>query len=113
MDLVKETLQHLHLGPETTFERLTMYPLLNGGGHAPDYLMLRQAIGNGTLRITEVSEGGSVPSLSVANEGAQPVLIIDGEELVGAKQQPAGDFFGTTARPSPVGSRVERGPVRH
>ena len=86
MDLVKETLQHLRFGPETTFENLTMYPLLNGGGHAPDYLMLRQAIGNGTLRITEVSEGGSVPQLSVANEGAQPVLIIDGEELVGAKQ---------------------------
>lgn len=86
MDLIKDTLQHLRFGPETTFEKLTMYPLLNGGGHSPDYLTLRQAIGNGTLRITEVSEGGSVPQLSVANEGAQPVLIIDGEELVGAKQ---------------------------
>lgn len=86
MDLIRETLQHLRFGPETTFEQLTMYPLLNGGGHSPDYLMLRQAIGNGTFRITEVSEGGSVPQLSAANEGAQPVLIIDGEELVGAKQ---------------------------
>lgn len=86
MDLIKETLQHLRLGPETTFKRLTMYPLLNGGGHAADYLTLRQAIGQGTLRITEVSEGGSVPQLSVANQGARPVLIIDGEELVGAKQ---------------------------
>jgi hypothetical protein len=86
MDLIKETLQHLHLGPATTFERLTMYPLLNGGGRSPDYLMLRQALAQGTVRITEVSEGGSVPQLAVANEGEQRVLIVDGEELVGAKQ---------------------------
>jgi hypothetical protein len=36
--------------------------------------------------VTEVSEGGSVPQLLVANAGVRPVFLLDGEELVGAKQ---------------------------
>ncbi len=36
--------------------------------------------------ITEVNEGGSVPELKVANRSDQKVLLLDGEELVGAKQ---------------------------
>lgn len=40
----------------------------------------------GTLTITEVSDAGSVPYLQAVNKGPWPVLIFDGEELVGAKQ---------------------------
>jgi hypothetical protein len=43
-------------------------------------------MGDKTLTVTEVSEGGCVPQLFVVNDGTQPVLIIDGEELIGAKQ---------------------------
>ncbi len=38
------------------------------------------------LEITEVSEGGSVPDLMVENKGAVDVIVIEGEELRGAKQ---------------------------
>ena len=41
---------------------------------------------DGTLRVTEVSAEGSVPELRVRNFGEVPVLILDGEELIGAKQ---------------------------
>jgi hypothetical protein len=37
-------------------------------------------------RVTEVSEAGSVPFLKVANEADRPLLLLDGEELIGAKQ---------------------------
>ena len=37
-------------------------------------------------RVTEVSEAGSVPFLKVANQADQPLLLLDGEELIGAKQ---------------------------
>jgi hypothetical protein len=63
-----------------------MFPLLNGGGHTRSYQTLREALAAGTLRVTEVSEGGSVPRLSAVNDGDKAVLILDGEELVGAKQ---------------------------
>jgi len=36
--------------------------------------------------VVEVSEGGSVPQLKVVNKAARMILILDGEELVGAKQ---------------------------
>ena len=39
-----------------------------------------------SVRITEVREGGSVPDLRVANLGDVPLLLLDGEQLVGAKQ---------------------------
>jgi hypothetical protein len=36
--------------------------------------------------ITEVSEGGSVPELKFVNSGAKRVFLLDGEQLIGAKQ---------------------------
>lgn len=36
--------------------------------------------------ITEVSEQGVVPQLRFVNRGRVPVLLVDGEELLGAKQ---------------------------
>ena len=41
------------------------------------------------IAVTEVSEDGSVPQLRVVNFSETPVLIVDGEELVGAKQNRA------------------------
>ena len=38
------------------------------------------------LTVTEVTEGGTVPELKVINRGEKPVLLLDGEELSGAKQ---------------------------
>ena len=53
----------------------------------PDwYDVLDDAITGGFVEITEVSDQGSVPELRVVNHGQKPTLIVDGEELVGAKQ---------------------------
>jgi hypothetical protein len=38
------------------------------------------------VRVTEVSEGGSVPELKVTNSLDVMLLLIDGQELIGAKQ---------------------------
>jgi len=61
-------------------------PLLSENGAGPDYLTLKEAMEAQLIAITEVTEGGSVPELKVKNTGARPVLILDGEELSGAKQ---------------------------
>ena len=49
------------------------------------YLTLDEALAGG-LRIREVDESGSVPELAVENPLSSHVLLYDGEELVGAKQ---------------------------
>lgn len=49
------------------------------------YVTLGQALVDG-LRVTETSRSGSVPELLVDNPLADDVLLYDGEELVGSKQ---------------------------
>jgi len=73
-------------GEPLTSAGLTMVPLLDGRTGGLGYLTLDEAIGTGSLKVTEVSESGSVPELLVLNDLGKPVLIVDGEELVGAKQ---------------------------
>src|SRR5262249_55427548 len=41
---------------------------------------------SGAVDISEVSENGSVQNIKVTNRSRSKVLILDGEELVGAKQ---------------------------
>lgn len=56
---------------------------------ALDYLTLEQALkvgGGKKLRIEEVSSAGSVNDLKVVNELDSPVLLVEGEILLGAKQ---------------------------
>jgi hypothetical protein len=82
------------LGPEVIVQNLTMIPLLKQQSRgtvstpdtSPDYFVLDDGLSSGLVEITEVSDQGSVPNLKVVNRAAQPVLIVDGEELLGAKQ---------------------------
>jgi hypothetical protein len=78
--------KHVSLGQAVGFENLTVFPLLGDGPARPSYLTLDEALAGGAVEIGEVSEGGSVPHVQVRNRAAQPVLLVDGEELVGAKQ---------------------------
>jgi hypothetical protein len=50
----------------------------------PGWLTLAEA--GGWVTIGEVSDAGSVPTLVVKNNADRPVLLLDGEELLGAKQ---------------------------
>jgi hypothetical protein len=85
MKLIKDTISGTKLGDPMTFRNMTVFPLL-GQGITPDYLTLDEALAKKRAKITEVSEGGSVPELRFANESDMPVFLMDGEELIGAKQ---------------------------
>ena len=63
-----------------------MYPLRSQLEGTVDYMLLRDALVAGLVTIREVSERGSVSDLLVDNRAERPVLIVDGEEFVGAKQ---------------------------
>ena len=79
-------LEQVKAGPPVSFGGLTAFPLDAPESDEPDYVILDDAIAAGTLTISEISEAGAVPTIRVENAGAKPVLILDGEELVGAKQ---------------------------
>ena len=65
---------------------LTLFPVVDPGGRSLPHRLLSEALEEGTLRIEEVSEEGSVPELMACNEGHRDVLVLDGEQLRGAKQ---------------------------
>ena len=79
--------QALRLGRRQVHGPLAVFPLdLSADGEGPGYITLHQAIAEGSAVVTEVSEGGSVPDLRIVNKGQRRVLVLDGEELRGAKQ---------------------------
>ncbi len=81
------TLEDVNLGAKTSFERLSIVPLTLGNPKLPmDCIGLDEALSRGDFEVTEVSEAGQVPELRVSNHGETSVLLLDGEELVGAKQ---------------------------
>lgn len=86
MPSISVPLSDVTLGAPQAYENLTLYPLLWEVKTEPDYLLLDEALARGTMRVTEISEAGHVPELRVENESDRPVLLLDGEELVGAKQ---------------------------
>jgi hypothetical protein len=84
----------------------------DAGVEAARYVPLGVALRSGSARITEISEGGNVPTLAFENRAESPVLIIDGEELLGARQNRIANLTvlapGKRTIPLPV-SCVERG----
>jgi hypothetical protein len=80
------SLAGLTLGQSQTHVNLTLFPLIGGGDSAPDYLLLDDALDRRLVRVTEVSTGGSVPELALENDSEESVLLVDGDELLGAKQ---------------------------
>lgn len=84
--MIARTLNDTTVGQPRTFAGLTVYPLTGGSRGAPGYTTLDDALRAGTARVTEVGESGRVPELAFVNDGDSPVLIVDGEELAGAKQ---------------------------
>lgn len=76
----------LRLGDAEKYENLTIFPLYSEISRENGYKTLDEAVTTEKFKVTEVSEGGSVPELKVLNELDSDVLIVDGEELAGAKQ---------------------------
>lgn len=86
MQMLAERLAALSRSKPTSHLNLTVVPLVSSDILEPDYLLLDEALTQGFVRITEVSESGSVPELRLENNSPHTVLLLDGEELVGAKQ---------------------------
>src|SRR4051812_30575849 len=77
-----ETIQ---LGEPVEHRGIVIAPIFPRSQPGAEYLTLEEAIPLG-FRVEEVDEAGSVPELVVHNPLEADVLLYDGEELLGAKQ---------------------------
>ena len=76
----------VRVGQPVRYQALSVFPLFDGSMTPVEYTLSDEGIGSGAVTVEEVSEAGSVPDLLVDNKGDVPVLFLEGEELVGAKQ---------------------------
>jgi len=88
MQTLQEEFSRIEIGRSSQFRNLTLFPLTRRSNSIRelDYLLLENGIAQGKVMVTELHAGGSVPELRLENNADLPVLLIDGEELVGAKQ---------------------------
>lgn len=90
----------IHSGRPTTYRSLTVFPLFAAETDGLPYLLLADALAAGLVRITEVGSG-TVPELLARNDADRDVLVLDGEQLVGARQNR------TTSRSILLGAKSE------
>ena len=83
---LKECLSEISLGEPIQIGESAIFPLLGGSENESPFILSGPAIEAGTVEVTEINEGGSVPELLVTNHGNKPVLFPEGEILIGAKQ---------------------------
>lgn len=86
MNQITTAIAGLEIGEPTFCGGLTVFPLLSRETSDLDYMLLGEGLREDRITVREVSMGGSVPDLEVENRAERPALIVDGEELVGAKQ---------------------------
>ncbi len=85
-EIIKSRLKNFKCGEFLSYSNLGLIPLFSDESDSGEYILLKEALSLGTFDVTEVSQSGQVPRLKVHNRGTRPVLILAGEELVGAKQ---------------------------
>jgi hypothetical protein len=80
------SLPEIRVGDPVCHDALAVFPLFTEPHNGIPYVLSDEAIAAGTVTVTEVSEGGSVPNLLVDNQADILVLFLEGEEWRGAKQ---------------------------
>ena len=84
--IIKNYLEQIKVGRKQSYKNLSLYPLLSAYSLDLEYLLLDEALTQGLMEVVELDSDGSVPELKVVNKSPEMILILDGEELVGAKQ---------------------------
>ena len=76
----------LKFGEIKEFTNITVIPIFKEISGGPGYITMQEAMSRNFLKIGEIGKSGSVPELVAENIGDVSVLLLDGEELIGAKQ---------------------------
>lgn len=83
---IEQSFASLKIGTPKVHLNLALFPLFDDGDRATEYLLLDDALERKLARVTEVSADGRVPELAFENESSEKILLVDGDELIGAKQ---------------------------
>jgi hypothetical protein len=79
-------LPKVRVGDPIRYQALSLFPLFSDVPSHVDYRLSPAALADHSVTVEEVSAAGSVPTLLVENKSDARVLFLEGEELIGAKQ---------------------------
>ena len=85
-NLIKQYIDGITVGEAQSYNNLAAFPLVSDCALDLEYLTLDEALDKDAIDVVELDQDGSVPELKVVNKSEVMILILDGEELVGAKQ---------------------------
>lgn len=76
----------IEVGEPLAWKNIQVFPLSRSNGHDPAYALVDDLLDLDQVEVTEIGEGGTVPTIKVLNKSDFDALILDGLELRGAKQ---------------------------
>ena len=82
-------LRQVEIGTPQTYKSITVFPLFQRATSSATVRTLDEALGDNMIEVTEVDQAGQVAALQVTSKSQDPILLLDGEELAGAKQNRA------------------------
>lgn len=85
-NILAQALHSMEVGEPVSHGLLHIFPLRGGTPEEEDISLLEDGLWAGTLRVEELHQAGRAPELRVVNEGDSRVLILEGDELVGAER---------------------------
>jgi hypothetical protein len=85
-NMIKTYLNDLKVGRKQSYKNMALFLLLSDYSADLDYFLLDEALDKDFIQVAETDLDGSVPELKVVNKSPHLIMILDGEELVGAKQ---------------------------
>jgi len=77
MNIFEASLIEVSIGFPISMQNLTMFPLEAEICKKGSYLDFSEQVNLGTVKVTEVNESGSVPTLFVENKNEKAVFILD------------------------------------
>lgn len=92
----------LRLGVPVTSGPLTLIPVFHSG-RSLDYLLFADAVAGGSARVEEADAGDDYRRIQVVNLGPSWVLLVEGQILIGLKQNRA---LNTSVLIAPGGTTV-------
>jgi ARG/rhodanese/phosphatase superfamily protein len=85
MESIVERLESVRFGDEIKYQRFRFVPLVAPSLAEPEYRLVTDSWME-EVKIEEVSQSGMVDRIRVVNKSPHRILLLDGQQLVGAKQ---------------------------
>jgi len=80
-----DALNGVTIGTPVCVGSLTVFPLLGSGTWSPNVLTLEDAVRRSALEIHEHADGATIDSVRLINHADEPVLLLEGDMLLGGK----------------------------